>query len=102
MSVGGGQFCGVILFSHFYVAPRGQTQVRFVWQVPALSLIHLSSPSNFIVIVYACAWCLYVGTCATVSVCMCMMFVHGHMCHGECEEDGGQLCAFGFILWDSG
>lgn len=93
MSVGGGQFCGVILFFHFYVAPRGQTQVRFVWQVPALSLIHLSSPSNFIVIVYACA---------TVSVCMCMMFVHRHMCHGECEEDGGQLCAFGFILWDSG
>lgn len=40
--------------------------------------------------------------CHGECVCMCMMFVHGHMCHGAYMEDGGQLCAFGFFLLDSG
>lgn len=40
--------------------------------------------------------------CHDECVCICMMFVCGHMCHGAYVEDGGQLCAFGFFLLDSG
>lgn len=40
--------------------------------------------------------------CHDECVYICMMFVCGHTCHGAYVEDGGQLCAFGFFLLDSG